>query len=61
MSLPLLIGGVCVLTSIIGTYFVNLGGGKNVMGAMYKGFLSSPRCSVGRSRSGSRSNMRSAI
>ncbi len=39
MSLPLLIGGVCVLTSIIGTYFVSLGGGKNVMGAMYKGFL----------------------
>jgi K(+)-stimulated pyrophosphate-energized sodium pump len=39
MSLPLLIGGVCVLTSIIGTYFVRLGGSNNVMGAMYKGFL----------------------
>ena len=39
MSLPLLIGGVCVITSIIGTYFVRLGGGKNIMGAMYKGFL----------------------
>jgi K(+)-stimulated pyrophosphate-energized sodium pump len=39
MSLPLLIGGVCVITSIVGTYFVRLGGGKNVMGAMYKGFL----------------------
>ncbi|MCT2558992.1 sodium-translocating pyrophosphatase [Tsuneonella sp. YG55] len=39
MSLPLLIGGACILTSIIGTYFVRLGGGKNVMGAMYKGFL----------------------
>ena len=39
MSLPLLIGGVCVVTSIIGTYFVRLGGGTNVMGAMYKGFL----------------------
>ncbi|WP_057883939.1 sodium-translocating pyrophosphatase [Tsuneonella troitsensis] len=39
MSLPLLIGGVCIVTSIIGTYFVRLGGGKNVMGAMYKGFL----------------------
>ncbi len=25
MSLPLLIGGVCVITSIIGTYFVRLG------------------------------------
>jgi K(+)-stimulated pyrophosphate-energized sodium pump len=39
MSLPLLIGGVCVVTSIIGTYFVRLGGGNNIMGAMYKGFL----------------------
>ncbi len=39
MALPLLIGGVCVLTSILGTYFVRLGGGKNIMGAMYKGFL----------------------
>jgi K(+)-stimulated pyrophosphate-energized sodium pump len=39
MSLPLLIGGVCIVTSIIGTFFVRLGGGKNIMGAMYKGFL----------------------
>ena len=39
MVLPLLIGGVCIVTSIIGTYFVRLGGGKNIMGAMYKGFL----------------------
>ena len=38
MSLPLLIGGVCIVTSILGTYFVRLGGGKNIMGAMYKGF-----------------------
>ena len=39
MALPLLIGGVCIVTSIIGTYFVRLGSGTNVMGAMYKGFL----------------------
>ena len=39
MTLPLLVGGVCVLTSIIGTYFVRLGASKNIMGAMYKGFL----------------------
>lgn len=39
MTLPLLIGGVCVLTSILGTYFVRLGSGTNIMGAMYKGFL----------------------
>lgn len=39
MALPLLIGGVCIVTSILGTYFVRLGGGTNVMGAMYKGFI----------------------
>jgi K(+)-stimulated pyrophosphate-energized sodium pump len=39
MSLPLLIGGACIVTSIIGTYAVRLGGGTNIMGAMYKGFL----------------------
>ena len=39
MALPLLIGGACIVTSIIGTYFVRLGSGTNVMGAMYKGFL----------------------
>ncbi len=39
MTLPLLVGGVCVLTSIVGTYFVRLGSSKNIMGAMYKGFL----------------------
>ncbi|MEA1072612.1 sodium-translocating pyrophosphatase [Sphingomonas sp. LY160] len=38
MSLPLLIGGVCVLTSILGTYFVRLGKGTSIMGAMYRGF-----------------------
>jgi K(+)-stimulated pyrophosphate-energized sodium pump len=38
MTLPLLAGGVCILTSIIGTYFVRLGGGS-IMGALYKGFL----------------------
>ncbi|MEL6707664.1 MAG: sodium-translocating pyrophosphatase [Pseudomonadota bacterium] len=39
MALPLLIGGACIVTSIIGTYFVRLGSGTNVMGAMYKGFI----------------------
>jgi K(+)-stimulated pyrophosphate-energized sodium pump len=46
MALPLLIGGACIVTSIIGTYFVRLGGGKNVMGAMYKGFLVSAILSI---------------
>ncbi|MEQ1509502.1 MAG: sodium-translocating pyrophosphatase [Sphingopyxis sp.] len=39
MTLPLLVGGVCIITSIIGTYAVRLGGSTNIMGAMYKGFL----------------------
>ena len=47
MALPLLIGGVCIVTSIIGTYFVRLGGSKNIMGAMYKGFLVTAVLSVG--------------
>jgi K(+)-stimulated pyrophosphate-energized sodium pump len=38
MSLPLLIGGVCIITSIIGTYFVRLGAKGSIMGALYKGF-----------------------
>ena len=37
MTLPLLVGGVCIVTSIIGTYMVRLGGGT-IMGALYKGF-----------------------
>ncbi|RDE09664.1 sodium-translocating pyrophosphatase [Pelagibacterium lacus] len=39
MVLPLAIGGACVLTSIIGTYFVKLGASGNIMGALYKGVL----------------------
>ena len=39
VALPLLIGGACIVTSIVGTYFVRLGKGTNVMGAMYKGFI----------------------
>ena len=38
MILPLLIGGVCIITSIIGTYMVRLGKGGSIMGALYKGF-----------------------
>src|SRR5262245_31922129 len=39
MILPLAIGGACVITSIIGTYFVKLGASNNIMGALYKGFI----------------------
>ncbi|MGN6620508.1 MAG: sodium-translocating pyrophosphatase [Sphingomonas sp.] len=40
MTLPLVVGGVCIITSIIGTYMVRLGGGS-IMGALYKGFFTS--------------------
>jgi len=39
MQLPLIIGGACILTSILGTYFVKLGKSNNIMGALYKGFI----------------------
>ncbi len=39
MTLPLAIGGVCIITSIIGTFFVRLGPSKSIMGALYKGFI----------------------
>lgn len=35
--LPLVLGSVSILTSIIGSYFVKLGKSHNIMGAMYKG------------------------
>ena len=41
MLLPLAIGGVCIITSIIGTYFVRLGSNNSIMGALYKGFIAS--------------------
>ncbi len=39
MVYPLAIGGSCIITSIIGTWFVKLGSSKNIMGALYKGFV----------------------
>ena len=39
MSYPLMIGAVCILPSIIGTFFVKLGANNSIMGALYKGFL----------------------
>ena len=41
MNLPLAIGGVCIVSSIIGTYFVKISKNGSVMGALYKGFIAS--------------------
>lgn len=42
MELPLIIGGICIVGSVIGTFFVRLGkDSKNIMGALYKGFVAS--------------------
>src|SRR6201984_1590084 len=39
MTLPLAIGGICIISSIIGTFFVKLGPSQSIMGALYKGLI----------------------
>ena len=39
MVLPLAIGGICIIGSIIGTYFVRLGKSEHIMNALYKGIV----------------------
>ena len=39
MVLPLAIGAVCIVASIVGTYFVRLGASQSIMGALYKGLI----------------------
>jgi K(+)-stimulated pyrophosphate-energized sodium pump len=39
LTLPLLVGAVCIVASIIGTYFVRLGSSNNIMAALYKGLI----------------------
>ena len=47
MVYPLAICGACIVTSIIGTYFVKLGANGSIMGALYKGVIASAVLSVG--------------
>ena len=36
---PLVIGGACIVASVIGTFFVRLGSSDSIMGALYKGLI----------------------
>ncbi|KAB7740120.1 sodium-translocating pyrophosphatase [Parvibaculum sedimenti] len=47
MTYPLAIGGSCIITSIIGVFFVRLGKSNNIMNALYKGFIASAILSLG--------------
>ncbi len=41
MLFPLMIGGVCIIASVISTWFVKLGANNDIMGALYKGLIAS--------------------
>jgi K(+)-stimulated pyrophosphate-energized sodium pump len=41
MLFPLVIGGVCIVGSVVATWFVKLGASQSIMGALYKGFIAS--------------------
>lgn len=47
MVYPLAIGGVCIIGSVIGTFFVRLGSNQNIMGALYKGVVVASVISAG--------------
>jgi K(+)-stimulated pyrophosphate-energized sodium pump len=46
MILPLAIGGVCIITSIIGTFFVKLPANQSIMGALYRGLIATGALSL---------------
>jgi K(+)-stimulated pyrophosphate-energized sodium pump len=46
MLYPMAIGASCIVTSIIGTFFVKLGANQSIMGALYKGFIAAGVLSV---------------
>ncbi len=47
LLLPLVIGAVCIVTSVIGTFFVRLGPDNGIMKALYKGLIATGILSVG--------------
>ncbi len=46
MLYPLAICATCIVTSIIGTYFVKLGANNSIMGALYKGLIATGLLSI---------------
>jgi len=46
LMLPLVIGAVCIFTSVIGTFFVRLGADNNIMRALYKGLVATGILSI---------------
>jgi K(+)-stimulated pyrophosphate-energized sodium pump len=46
MTLPLAIGGVCIITSIVGTFFVQLPANQSIMGALYRGLIATGALSL---------------
>ncbi len=43
---PMAIGAACIVTSIIGTFFVRLGSNQSIMGALYKGLIGAGALSI---------------
>src|SRR5258707_2611163 len=46
MTLPLAIGGVCIITSVAGTFFVKLPASQSIMGALYQGLIATGALSL---------------
>jgi K(+)-stimulated pyrophosphate-energized sodium pump len=47
MTFPLAIGGICIIASIIGTFFVRLPANQSIMGALYRGVITTGILSLG--------------
>ena len=39
MVFPLVLGGACIIGTVLGSFFMKLGSGRNIMWALYKGFI----------------------